>query len=292
MYGQPQVLVAEVLCFERFRVVLGVAGDEYLPAAVGGDGVDARDLALRKDLKARFRLHLLRVDGGVAGVRDEEHIVEAAEEYGSLVDHFVLENAEHLLGKRQLADPVVIVQAGLGAPADVIGAVDVGLGPLHYLAELVPVVHFLERQVLHGRAGDHHAVEALVLYLVEGLVEGQHVLLGGVLGLVAYLKQLHVDLNGGVAQKPCKLGLRYDLGGHEVEDEDAQRTYVLGGCALRIHYEYVLVLQRLGRGQILGYSDRHCYLLGTSGTVLKSSVLPPGGSCSKCNGLLYHNIRV
>ena len=49
-----------------------------------------------------------------------------------------------------------------------------------------------------------------------------------VLGDVAGgLQQLHLHLEGGVGELAHELGLGDDLGGHEVEDEQLQRTDVL-----------------------------------------------------------------
>ena len=49
---------------------------------------------------------------------------------------------------------------------------DVGLGPVHDLAELAPVVHRFKVHDLHGGTGDDEAVVILVLDLVEGGIEG------------------------------------------------------------------------------------------------------------------------
>ena len=49
--GQPRVHVPAVLLLQGVGVVLRVAGDEDLPALVGGDGVDPRLLALGQDLQ-------------------------------------------------------------------------------------------------------------------------------------------------------------------------------------------------------------------------------------------------
>ena len=84
----------------------------------------------------------------------------------------MVEDAEDLLGQLILGDAVVIVQSGLGTPTDVEGGVDVGLGPVHELAELAPVVHRFKVHDLHGGTGDDEAVVILVLDLVEGGIEG------------------------------------------------------------------------------------------------------------------------
>ena len=94
---------------------------------------------------------------------------------------------------------------------------NVGLAPLHDLAQLRPVVHLLKGQVFHRRAGDDQAVKGAVLDLVKGLVEGEHVRLRGVFGDVPRRgDEFQVNLERGVAQHPGQLGLRVHLGGHEI----------------------------------------------------------------------------
>ena len=83
----------------------------------------------------------------------------------------MLEDAEHLLVQQLLADAVVVIKPRLRTPADVEGGVDIRLAEVHDLAQLRPVVHLLEVDLLHRCAGDDHAVVAVILHLVEGLVE-------------------------------------------------------------------------------------------------------------------------
>ena len=133
-----------------------------------------------------------------------------------------------------------------------------GLAPLHDLAQLGPVVHLLKGDLLHGRTRDDHAVVLLVLDLVEGLVEGQHMLLGGVAGFMGGgLEQLQLHLQGGVADEAGDLGLRLDLLGHEVEHEDMQGTDILGDGASLGHHEDVFLEQRIGCGEKIGNFNGH-----------------------------------
>ena len=82
----------------------------------------------------------------------------------------------------------------------------------------------LELHQLHRRTGDDEAVEGAVLHLIEGLVEGQHVGLGGVFGHVAAGgDELQLNLQGRVAQHPGQLGLGVHLGGHQVQKKNMQR---------------------------------------------------------------------
>ena len=128
-----------------------------------------------------------------------------------------------------------------------------------------PVVHLLEFQPLHRRAGDDKAVEVLVAHRVEGGVEGLQVLGGRVLRVVARgLQKLHFNLQRRVRQLPQNLGLRGDLGGHEVQQQQPQRTNVLVHGAMLGHDEDVLVLQRRRGRQRIGNANGHASSYSTA----------------------------
>ena len=201
--------------------------------------------------------------GGIAGVGYIEHVVKAPEEGGLLADQGVGEDAEELVGQRVFGDTVVVIESGLSSPADVQGGVDVGLGPLHDLAQLVPIVHVGEVQVLHGGAGDDHTVVFSVTDLIEGGIEGGQVVGIGVLRDVAGgVQQLHLHLEGGVGQLAQQLGLCDDLGGHQVQDQKVQRAHVLVHGPVFRHDEDVFSLQRGPGRQGVWHFNRHgCCLL-------------------------------
>ena len=70
--------------------------------------------------------------------------------------------------------------------------------------------------------------------------------------------EVHLHLQGRVAEETQELRLGHVLDRHEVQNEDAQRTDVLTVRARRIHDEDVLPLKDVRRGQIIWYLDRHC----------------------------------
>lgn len=222
-----------------------MAGDEETAVVRTLDGEYARLLRDGQQFKLRDLLDVLQPVFGVAGVRDIEHIVKAAEEGGLGADHRVGEHAEELFAQIILRDPIVVEEAGLGPPADVQCGVDMGGGPVHDLAQLVPVVHIGEVQILHRRAGDDHAIELPVLDLVEGGVEGGEMVGVRILGDVAQgVEQFHLDLEGGVGQLAQQLGLRDDLSGHQVEDQQVQWADVLVHGPVFRHHKDILALQR------------------------------------------------
>ena len=256
--GQPPGHVPAVFGVQGQLVVLGVPGDEDLPAVLGAQQVGARLIAGGQDAQGRAPGDVLRAHAGVAAVGGVEHLVKAADQRVRRPGDPVGEDAEHLGGQQLLAHPIVVVQPRLRPPADVEGGVDVGLGVVHDLAQLVPVVHLLEGDGLHRRASDDHAVETAVPHLVEGLVKGFEVGGGDVGGRVAgRLQQGHVHLQRAVGQQPGDLRLGGDLGGHQVEDGDLQRPDVLGQGPLPVHDEDVLRIQRIVGGQGLGDDEGH-----------------------------------
>ena len=226
-----------------------------------------------------MRLDVGRPHLGEARMGREEPIVEPAHQRRGALDHLVGEHAEHLLGQLVLGHAVVIVDAGLGAPADVQRGVHVGLRPLHDLAEFRPVVHFFEFQPLHRRPGDDKAVEVLVAHRVEGGVEGLQMLGGRVLRVVARrLQQLHFNLQRRVRQLPQNLGLRGDLGGHEVQQQQPQRTNVLVHGAMLGHDEDVLVLQRRRGRQRIGNANGHASSYSTAARAWSMSAMRSAAS--------------
>ena len=197
------LLVAVVLLLERQRVVLCMARDEELALLEVGDGVDAGiPLGLRQDCELRHLLDVLAVVLRMARVRHEELIVEAAEELLVLDAEVMLVDAEDLLWHLVLRDAVVVVEAGLRAPADVERRVDMRLAPLHDLRDLIPVGDFLEWHHLNGRARDDHAIVLLVADFCERAVELRQVFLRGMARRVRLgVDEVHLDLQRRIAEQ-------------------------------------------------------------------------------------------
>ena len=63
-----------------------------------------------------------------------EFIVKAPEQHAVLLIQMMQVHAGQLLRQHVLLNTVMVVQSGLGTPADVERAVDVGFAPLHNLA--------------------------------------------------------------------------------------------------------------------------------------------------------------
>lgn len=191
-------------------------------------------------------------------MRSAEDIVETAHERDTEISDLVVENAKHLLGQRVLVNPVVVVEASLRTPADVQSAGDIGSAPVHYLAQLVPIVHLAERHLLHGGTSYNQSVISLVLDVVKGGIERAEVLGRCVFRVVALDHQeLGGHLERGVGERTEKLSLSGDLIGHEVEDEDAQGSDVLRHSPLLTHDEDSLRLEYLPCRQSVGDTYWH-----------------------------------
>ena len=155
-----------------------------LPPLVGGADEHTRLLGACQNLQLGHRLNILPQTSGVSGMGHHEGIVKSTEQNRLLVIEDMLKHPEHLFFQGILLHPVMVVQSRLCPPTNVEGAGHVGLAPLHDIAKLFPVIHFLKRHMLHRRARDDQAVVFLVLDLVKGLVKCQHMLGRGVLGFM------------------------------------------------------------------------------------------------------------
>ena len=95
-------------------------------------------------------------------------------------------------------------------------------------------------------------------HLGECPVELREIVTRGVCGDVGLrVDEIHLHLQGRVAEQTQELRLRHILDRHEVQNEDAQRADVLPVRARRIHDEYVFALKDVRRRQIVRYLDWH-----------------------------------
>ena len=258
MDGQPFVPIPEVFFGQRVRIVLGVPGDEELAGVLALHGENTGISGNGEQLQAGGRPDVALVDLGVPGMRGLEDVVESPEERGVGLQDPVVEHTEELFRQGALLDPVMEVEAGLGTPADMERGVDMGLGPLHDFAQLIPVVHLGEVQILHRSAGDDHTVIAPVTDLVKGGIKGGQMVLVGVVGLIAGgAQQLHRHLKRGVGELAQDLGFGYDLRGHQVQNEHIQWTDVLVHGPVFCHDEDILAFQRRTGGKGVWDLDGH-----------------------------------
>ena len=217
--GLARLDVALVLGVEGVLIVLGVADDEDLPPGLGRKQHRPGDVALGQDAQVGAGVDGGTVQPGPTAVRGIEHLVKAAHQRVRGPRHAVLKHAEHFFWQMHLGNAKMIVQPGQRAPTQVDGGVDVLLGVVHDGTQLVPVVDILVVEILNGRAGDDHAVKALVFDLVEALVERLHVLgrgVGGVVGGGFQKGDLH--LQRAVGQQTRQLGLGHNFCRHKVQN--------------------------------------------------------------------------
>ena len=122
---QPLCDIAVVFALERMRIVFRMAGYENLPPVAGDGDIDTGLGRFADDLKSWIFLELFSADPGMPGVRCPENIIETTGQLRGFIRDIVLEYAEHLGGQLVLGDPIVVIQPGLRAPADMEGGKDV-----------------------------------------------------------------------------------------------------------------------------------------------------------------------
>ena len=69
--------------------------------------------------------------------------------------------------------------------------------------------------------------------------------------------QFKVDLKGGIAQDTAQLGFRDDLGGHQIQKYDFQRTDMLCLRPGLLHNEDIFILEYSRCGKVIGYLNGH-----------------------------------
>ena len=258
MDGKPLITVPEIFFGQRVWIILGMAGDEELTGVLAFHSKDACISGDREQFQTGGSPYVALIDFGISGMGSLENIVKATEERRVGFQDPVVEHAKELFRKRTLLDPIVEIETGLGTPANVERRVDMGLGPFHNFAELIPVVHLGEVQVLHRSTSNDHAVITPVSNLIKGGVKGGQVVLVGIMGLIAgSAQQLHRYLKGGVGELAKDLGLGHNLRRHQVEDQDIQRTNVLMHGPIFCHDEDILAFQCRAGGKGVWDFDGH-----------------------------------
>ena len=256
--------VAFVFGVQRGTVVLRVPEHEEPPAVDALGRVHARLVGNGQQFQLGVRLDVFGPHLGVARMGRPEPVVKPAQQgRGQLrLNLPVLEHARHLGGQLVFGHAIVVIDAGLCAPADMQRGMHVRARPVHDAAQLGPIVHVFEIEQLHGRAGDDHAVEVLVGDVVERAVERLQVLLGHVFRVMAgHAQQRYLDLQRRVRKLAQNLRLGGDLGGHEVQQHHAQRADVLVHGAVLRHDEDVFLRQQIGGRQRVGNANGHGVLV-------------------------------
>ena len=250
--------VAGVFAQQGVNVVFGVAEYEEIAAVHALGQVNASFVGNCQKLQQRVALNVFCIHFGIARVRRHEHVIEAAHQRRARFEHLVGEHANTFFVQLMLGYAVVEEDAGLSAPANMEGAMHVSLAPAHDVAQLFPVVHLLEVQLLHGGASDDHAVEVAVFYRLEVGVEGFQMLLRGVFRLMADgAQQLNFNLKWCVGELAQNLSFSGHFGGHQIKKQKLQRTDVLADGAMLGHDKDVFALENFGCGQLVGNSDGH-----------------------------------
>ena len=109
-------------------------------------------------------------------MRRPEFVIKSPEQNGTLVIGMVRIYTKQLFRKLLFLNSVVIIKPCLRRPTDMEGGMNMGLTPLHNLAQLMPIIHILKFHMFHRSTGDDHTIEFSVLQLIKGLIKRQQML--------------------------------------------------------------------------------------------------------------------
>ena len=164
----------------------------------------------------------------MAGLGNEIPVVKAPQQRMVLHCQTVTVNAEKFSWQRMLLNAVVVIQHGLGAPAEGQNGENMILGPADIIHQLRPVLHLFKFQTFHRRPGNDEAVVITVFYVREfqiGLVQIGIIRVGRLPGHRP--GKIHFHLQGVVAQQTQQLQLCRFFQGHQVQDQNLQGTDIL-----------------------------------------------------------------
>ena len=122
---QPLCLVTAIFGIKGERIVLRVSRHKYLSPVLGRYYVGSRNIRQSDELQLGASKYLRNGCLGVPGMGGEESVIKSSDKGHLGTLNAVMEDAEHLLGKRTLGNAVVVVKTCLCAPAEVEAGVNV-----------------------------------------------------------------------------------------------------------------------------------------------------------------------
>ena len=169
--------------------------DKDTPPIAAGGYISAGFRGIRQQLQARNRRNRVARNLRISGMGRMENIIKALEERHPPLQQAVFEYARKLPSQLSLLQPIEIMQASLGTPANEQRRKHMALAPLQDAAELRPVGYLLKGQPLYRRPGHNHAIVPRFADLRKGLIKARQMAgigMGASIGL--RLQQIHLNL--------------------------------------------------------------------------------------------------
>ncbi len=158
--------VSLILPVQIIAVILRVSRDENLSRRASQYQITAGLLAVCHHIELRVAADSLLIDARMPGLGNIKIIVHAPHDHLLPVQHAMPIDTGQLLRQEMLLNAVMMVEAGLGTPADVEGRKHMGFRPVHDLTELRPVLHLLKGNLLHRRTGYDQPVKVFLTDII------------------------------------------------------------------------------------------------------------------------------
>ena len=215
--------------------------------------------AFRQDRKVFACMDICNRNFCVSGMRRKKYIIKAPDQRDLTVQYPVLEKSEHFLIQRFFLQAIKMIKTGLRCPTEKDRGSHMLLSPIHDLSQLIPVIHFLKRHLLHRCSCDDHSIKFTFLYIGECFIKLVQMAERCILGFMAlHSHKCHIHLQRCIGKRTQKLQLCFFFQRHQIQDQNLDRTDILVHGTFFVHYKYIFSLQDLLYRKIPLCFDRHC----------------------------------
>ena len=140
----------------------------------------------------------------------------------------------------------MIKKSCLCPPADMEGRKDMGLRPIHNLRKFLPVFHLGEVHLFYRRTGDDHAVIILLLNIPKLYIKRIKMRRTGMCRLMTGdFHKCNFRLYRKVRKYTKKIQLRVLFQRHKIQNQNLERTNVLGDRTVLIHHKDIFRFQNM-----------------------------------------------
>ena len=127
--------------------------------------------AFRQDCKVFACMDICNGNFCVSGMRRKKYIIKAPDQRILRFSTLCWKSPNIFLSRRFFLQAIKMIETGLRCPAEKDCGSHMLLSPIHDLSQLIPVIHFLKRHLLHRCSCDDHSIKFTFLYIGERFIK-------------------------------------------------------------------------------------------------------------------------